>query len=55
MEVTPNLKQMIASGKTATEIGNQALAEGMITLRRSGLIKIRNGLTTIDEVLSETV
>ena len=55
MEITHELKQMIAAGKTATELKVAAIDEGMITLRRSGLIKIKNGLTTIDEVLAETV
>jgi type IV pilus assembly protein PilB len=55
MEVTHDLKQMIASGKTAAEIKTRAVENGMITLRKSGLIKVRNGVTTIDEVLAETV
>jgi len=55
MEITNDLKQMIAAGKTATELKAAAIEGGMITLRRSGLIKIKNGLTTLDEVLAETV
>jgi len=55
MECTHDLKQLIAAGKTPIEIKNRAIENGMITLRRSGLTKIKNGITSIDEVLAETV
>jgi type IV pilus assembly protein PilB len=55
MDVTSDLKHMIASVKPTTEIKSRAIENGMITLRRSGLMKIKNGLTTVDEVLAETV
>ncbi len=55
LEITNDLKQMIATGKTATEIKSRAIQNGMITLRRSGLNKIKHGITTIDEVLAETI
>jgi type IV pilus assembly protein PilB len=32
-----------------------AMEQGMITLRRSGLIKIKAGITTLEEVLRETI
>jgi type IV pilus assembly protein PilB len=37
------------------EIQKKALEEGMLTLRMSGLQKVRDGVTTLDEVLKETV
>ena len=37
------------------EIKRKALEEGMLTLRMSGLEKIRQGITTIEEVLRETI
>jgi type IV pilus assembly protein PilB len=55
MEVTHDLKHMIATGKTATEIKQRAIEEGMVTLRKSGLSKIKSGITTIDQVLAETI
>ena len=55
MECTHDVKQLIAAGKTPIEIKNRAIENGMITLRRSGLTKIKNGITSIDEVLAETV
>jgi len=33
----------------------KAVEQGMLTLRRSGLVKIAAGMTTMDEVLRETV
>ena len=37
------------------ELQQLAVKEGMLTLRMSGLEKIKNGITTIEEVLRETV
>ena len=51
MLMTPPLRQMIAEGRPASEIRDQALDEGMNTLRDSGLQKVLQGETTIEEVL----
>jgi type IV pilus assembly protein PilB len=40
---------------TSVELAKIAAANGMITLRRSGLLKVREGITTIEEVVRETV
>jgi type IV pilus assembly protein PilB len=55
MEVTDGIRDLVMVGATAVEIQKKALEEGMLTLRMSGLQKIRDGVTTIDEVLKETV
>ena len=55
MEVTDPLRETIMSGATALDIKKQALQQGMISLRRSGLLKVMSGVTTVDEVLRETV
>ena len=55
MEVTDTIKDLILSGATAIDLREQAIKEGMITLRRSGLLKIKQGITSIEEVLRETV
>jgi type IV pilus assembly protein PilB len=55
MEMTEGLRDLVVVGATAAEIKREALAEGMLTLRMSGLEKIRNGVTTVEEVLRETV
>jgi type IV pilus assembly protein PilB len=55
MEISEEVREMILTGCSALELKRQAVEEGMITLRRSGLIKIKDGITTIDEVVRETV
>jgi type IV pilus assembly protein PilB len=55
MEITEGIRDLIMVGATAVEIKRKALEEGMLTLRMSGLEKIRAGVTTVEEVLRETV
>jgi type IV pilus assembly protein PilB len=55
MEVTDAIRERVMVGATAIEIKRQALAEGMVTLRESGLEKAREGITSLEEVLRETV
>jgi type IV pilus assembly protein PilB len=55
MEISEGIRDLIMVGATAVEIKRKALEEGMLTLRQSGLEKIRAGITTIEEVLRETV
>jgi len=55
MEISDELRELILVGASAMELKKKALELGMITLRRSGLIKVAAGLTTMEEVLRETV
>ncbi len=55
MEITDELRELILVGASALELRRKAIEEGMITLRGSGLRKITDGVTTIEEVLRETV
>ena len=55
MEVNDELRELILVGASALELKKKALEQGMITLRRSGLIKAAAGQTTLEEVLRETV
>ncbi|GBC79226.1 Type II secretion system protein E [bacterium HR09] len=55
MEITDDIRELILSGATVVELRRKAIEEGMITLRQSGLHKIREGITTIEEVVRETV
>ncbi|MBI4485706.1 MAG: type IV-A pilus assembly ATPase PilB [Acidobacteria bacterium] len=55
MEVTEELRELILVGASALELRRKAIEEGMITLRNSGLRKVKDGVTTIDEVVRETV
>ncbi len=54
MPVKEELKEMIIRGATATELKKGAIDLGMRTLRMSGLTKIREGVTSIEEVLRVT-
>ena len=55
MQVTDAVKDLILSRAHSRVIKNKAQEQGMITLRRSGLIKIKAGVTSVEEVLRETV
>jgi type IV pilus assembly protein PilB len=55
MEIDDTLRELILIGASSMELKKKAMEQGMITLRRSGLRKIMAGLTTMDEVLRETV
>jgi type IV pilus assembly protein PilB len=55
MEINDDLRELILVGASALELKKKALDQGMVMLRRSGLIKIAAGLTTLEEVLRETV
>jgi type IV pilus assembly protein PilB len=55
MEVTDEIRELILIGASALELRKRAIEDGMITLRESGLQKIRNGVTTLEEVVRETV
>jgi type IV pilus assembly protein PilB len=55
MDVTEEIQELILVGASAREIKRKAVEEGMLTLRQSGLAKIKAGMTTLDEVLRETI
>jgi type IV pilus assembly protein PilB len=55
MEITEDLRELILVGASGLELRRKAIEEGMLTLRQSGLEKIRQGVTTIEEVVRETV
>ena len=55
MEINDELRELILVGASALELKKKAIDQGMLTLRRSGLTKAAMGLTTMEEVLRETV
>jgi type IV pilus assembly protein PilB len=55
MEITDDIRELILIGASALELRKRAVESGMLTLRQSGLIKIKNGVTTLEEVVRETV
>ncbi len=55
MVIDDDIRDLILAGGTAIDIKRKAMENGMITLRRSGLVKIKEGITTVEEVVRETV
>jgi type IV pilus assembly protein PilB len=55
MPISNEMRELILSGASSMELRDKAVEEGMITLRKSGLQKIRDGVTSIEEVVRETV
>jgi type IV pilus assembly protein PilB len=55
MPIKEEVKELILSRASTSEIKKEAMRLGMKTLRQSGIIKIREGLTTIEEVLRSTM
>ena len=54
MPITPAIEALILAHGNAMEIAAQAEAEGVNSLRRSGLMKVRQGMTSLEEVLGCT-
>jgi type IV pilus assembly protein PilB len=55
MDISEEVRELILSGASALELRRKSIEEGMITLRVSGLHKIRSGQTTVEEVVRETI
>jgi type IV pilus assembly protein PilB len=54
MAMTPELRRLILRGGSVAEIRDQAVADGMLTLRMDGMKKVERGVTTLEEVIKET-
>jgi type IV pilus assembly protein PilB len=54
MALTPELRRLILRGGSVAEIRDQAVADGMLTLRMDGMKKVERGVTTLEEVIKET-
>lgn len=54
MPITEAIQRIILSSGTALDIAKQAQAEGVRDLRQSGLVKVRAGVTTLEEVITVT-
>ena len=54
MPITEDIQRIILAEGTAMDIADQARKEGVRDLRQSGLVKVRVGVTTLEEVLSAT-
>jgi type IV pilus assembly protein PilB len=54
MALSSELRRLILRGGSIAEIQEQAVKEGMLTLRMDGIVKIKKGVTTLEEVVKET-
>jgi len=54
MPISPEIERMIISKASSPDIRQQAMAEGMLTLRAAALEKVKKGITTVSEVLAVT-
>jgi type IV pilus assembly protein PilB len=55
LEITEAIRERILSGASSIELRRAAEAEGMWSLRRAGLKKVVDGVTTLAEVVRETM
>ena len=54
LPMTPSVRDLILERASSTDIKRTAVQEGMMTLRQHGITKIRDGITTVQEILKET-
>jgi general secretion pathway protein E len=54
LTVTEEVRRMLISGATADEIRKQAIKDGMVPLMHDGMLKVKDGITTVSEVLRST-
>ncbi len=54
MALSSQLRRYILKGASTEELREVAVSEGMLTLRMDGLVKIKKGVTTLEEVVKET-
>jgi type IV pilus assembly protein PilB len=54
MPISEDIQKIILGSGMAQDIATQAQREGVRDLRQSGLLKVRSGMTTLEEVISVT-
>jgi type IV pilus assembly protein PilB len=54
MPISPAIREMILNRAPTNEIKEQAMQEGMLSLRMDGMRKLKLGITSVEEVLKET-
>ena len=55
MEISEALREMVIASASVIDLKKKAIAEGMTPLRQAGLRKVAEGMTTIEEVVRETI
>ena len=54
MSMSSQLRRLVLKGASTEELREQAVKDGMLTLRMDGMLKVKRGITTLDEVVKET-
>ena len=54
MAMSPEIRRLVLRGAAVTDLQEQAVKEGMLTLRMDGMLKVKRGITTLEEVVKET-
>src|SRR6266852_4520554 len=54
MAMTSALRRMVLKGASTQELREEAVKEGMLTLRTDGMLKVKRGITSLEEVVKET-
>jgi type IV pilus assembly protein PilB len=54
MAMTPESRRLVLRGGSTAELQEQAIGDGMLTLRMDGMLKVKKGITTLEEVVKET-
>jgi type IV pilus assembly protein PilB len=54
MSMTSNLRRLVLKGGSTEELQQQAVKDGMLTLRMDGMLKVKRGITSLEEVVKET-
>jgi len=49
-DLSDDLKEMVAKRASGTNLGNQAVKNGMVTIKQDGILKAIEGLTSLEEV-----
>lgn len=51
MMMSEPIRELVLKGASTSQLGEQAISEGMRTLREDGILKVLEGMTTVDELL----
>ncbi len=54
MPMSPELRRLIMKGASTPDLRDQAVKEGMLTLRMDGMKKVAKGITSLEEIVKET-
>ena len=52
LPISPEISEMVLNGAPSYELEEQAIKEGMLTMRQDGILKVVMGITTLEEVIA---